>query len=289
MTPDRFGLVAETVGVGLLGLIVGSFANVCIHRLPRGRSVVWPGSACPSCDASIRWYDNLPVLSWILLAGRCRSCRAAIPPIYPAVEAASAVILLTLHAQHGLSVRWGALSWLAVSTLILVPIDLRHGILPDRVTLPGIAAGLIASVFGPVPGIRGALLGAAAGALIPLGIRGLYILYARRRTRFEAADAGGPDLPEEPEDDRQREGMGLGDVKMLAMVGAFLGVPGVLLTMFLGSVIGTLVVVPMVLVGRQGMKTPVPFGPFLGLAALISMFWGGEIIDWYLGLAIPWT
>jgi prepilin signal peptidase PulO-like enzyme (type II secretory pathway) len=128
-----------------------------------------------------------------------------------------------------------------------------------------------------------------SGALVPFTTRALYILYARRRPARSSLERQ-PELSvDREEDDRRREGMGLGDVKMLAMVGAFLGMPGVLLTMFLGSVIGTLVVVPMVLAGRQGMKSPVPFGPFLGLAAWISMFWGGEIIDWYLGLAIPWT
>lgn len=280
MTPDRLDLAARAIAVGMLGLIAGSFANVCIHRLPRRRSVVWPGSACPHCDAPIRWYDNVPVLSWILLTGRCRRCRAPIPAIYPLVESASALLLLALHAQQGLTVRWAALSWLAVSILILVPIDLRHGILPDLVTLPGIGIGLIASAAGPEPGLRGSVLGAAAGALAPLAIRALYGLHARARR----ARSG-----QQEQDFRVREGMGLGDVKMLAMVGAFLGVKGVLLTMFLGSVVGTLVVVPMVLAGRQGMKVPVPFGPFLGLGAMVSIFWGDSIIDWYLRFPIPWT
>ncbi len=271
----------------VLGLVSGSFANVCIHRMPDRRSVVWPGSSCPACGAPIRWYDNIPVASWLLLAGQCRSCRASIPAIYPLVELASLLLLLGLYSLHGMTLRWAALSWLAVSILVLVPIDLRHGILPDRVTLPGLTAALLASLFTSDPGIRGALTGAAVGGVVPLAIRTLYIVYARARARRIAGPDERSATPGEPGPaEAEREGMGLGDVKMLAMVGAFLGAPRVLLTMLLGSVIGSLIVLPLVFLGRHGMKTAVPFGPFLGVAALISMLWGVEIIDWYLGLTI---
>jgi len=269
-----------------LGLIFGSFANVCIHRIPEGRSVVWPGSACPACGSAIRWHDNIPVVSWIALRGKCRACAARIPAVYPLVEAVTALLLVSLClGQGGVNLRWASLSWMTVSIIVLVPIDMRFGILPDRVTLPGLAVGLLLSPLGEDPGPAGSLAGALTGALVPLGIRALYMVYARIRRGAPVAPAGG-EATAEPDAEERREGMGLGDVKMLAMVGAFLGMPRVLLTMLLGSVIGSLYVLPMVATGRHNMKTPVPFGPFLGLAALISMFWGTAIIRWYLDIVV---
>ncbi|MFQ5701355.1 MAG: prepilin peptidase [Acidobacteriota bacterium] len=280
-----WGEGADLVVSGILGLIFGSFANVCIHRIPNKRSIVWPASSCPSCGATIRWFDNIPVISWLALRGRCRTCRAAIPIRYPAVEISSALLLVALCAQHGLTLRWAALSYMALSVLVLIPIDLDLGILPDKITLTGTAAGMGFALFTKL-GWQEALMGAAVGAGVPLVLRAGYIAYARLRDR-----GGGSDAPGEPEDAelaaRRREGMGLGDVKMLAMVGAFLGLPRVLLTIVLGSMIGTLTVVPLLLLGRLSMKSPVPFGPFLGVAALISMFWGTRIIAWYLHLALP--
>lgn len=317
-----------------LGLIFGSFANVCIHRIPERRSVVWPGSACPRCGRAIAWYDNIPVLSWLALRGRCRACGAGIAAQYPLVEALCGGLTAALCLQHGLSWRWLALSWMVISIVILVPIDRRHGILPDRVTLPGIAVGLALSFSSPEPGPFGSLRGVLVGALVPLGVRSLYIAYAHVRDRrrpavpggpgFGAASSGAPEVPSDtvlsaglpadavrepaaeitvgvrgaegdtilasgaPDDEApQREGMGLGDVKMLAMVGAFLGAPLVMLTMLLGSVIGSLYVMPLLATGRHGMKTPLPFGPFLGVAALVAAFWGDAILGWYLGLLMP--
>jgi len=292
---DLAGPAWEVVVVTALGLIFGSFANVCIHRLPDRRSVVWPGSACSSCGAPIGWYDNIPILSWLVLGGKCRSCRGSISLLYPLVEAAAAALLLALYARHGLGLRWAALSYLVLSILVLVPIDFRHGILPDRVTLPGIAVGLAHSFFTTAPGPFGSAAGALVGALVPLGIRALYMLYARARSARQEGAAGLAQT--EPLDDaemeaeaelaaQRREGMGLGDVKMLAMVGAFLGVPMVLLTMLLGSVIGTLYVLPMLLLGRHTLKTPLPFGPFLGAGAILCIFWGPPIIEWYTGLLV---
>ena len=164
-----------------------------------------------------------------------------------------------------------------------MPIDFRHGILPDRITLPGIVVGIASSFFVADPGPRGALFGALTGVLVPLTVRALYMGYATLRARSSNRDSTPEDG--EPDADEQREGMGLGDVKMLAMVGAFLGAPKVLLTMLLGSVIGTLWVLPLLLLGRIDMKAPVPFGPFLGVAAILSMYFGSEIIAWYFGLS----
>lgn len=280
-------------GVGTaLGLIFGSFANVCVHRIPEGRSVVRPGSACPGCGNPIGWYDNIPVLSWLMLGGRCRSCKVSIPARYPALEAASGLVLGLLAFQHGLSARWAGLSFLAVSILVLVPIDMKHGILPDRITLPGIAVGLALSLVPGEPTPVRSLAGAASGALVPLLVRALYMAWSRIRAGRGAEPepvasvepAEREPAPEQDEDleSMRREGMGLGDVKMLAMVGAFLGPAGALLTMLLGSVLGTLYVVPTVLAGRREMKSPIPFGPFLGAAALLALFGGEELIAWYL-------
>ena len=283
---------AAQVAVALVvGLMFGSFANVCIHRMPERKSIVWPGSACPGCKASIAWYDNIPVLSFIILGGRCRGCRTSIPFRYPLIEALSGVLLAALCIRDGLTVQWMAEAWLTLSILILVPIDLHHGILPDLVTLPGIAMGLLFSLSNGMAGFNAALWGAVAGGMVPFLVRLLYMAYVRTRSALGGRPVENPGEPAEPSDqeEERREGMGLGDVKMLAMVGAFLGVGKVLLTMLLGSVIGSLYVVPLVLIGRQSMKTSVPFGPFLGLAALISLFAGAEIIDWYLGLVISWT
>ncbi|HET6373195.1 MAG TPA: prepilin peptidase [Candidatus Polarisedimenticolia bacterium] len=283
----------EPVVAAILGLIFGSFANVCIHRLPQRLSVVWPGSSCPRCHEAIAWYDNLPVVSWLLLRGRCRRCGAGIPAIYPLVEASVAALFVLLCLQHGLTPRWAALAYLSLSIVVLIPIDYRHGILPDRVTLPGIAVGLLVSPLSADPGFIRAVIGAATGALVPLSVRALYMAYARvrwsvgRRTVSTEPFTTALAVEEGEYAEERREGMGLGDVKMLAMVGAFLGAPRVILTMFLGSVIGTLMVVPLVLAGRRSMKTPVPFGPFLGVAALASMLLGAEILDWYFGLVIP--
>ena len=270
-----------------LGLILGSFCNVCIHRLPERLSVVWPGSRCPGCGAPILWHDNFPLVSWLWLRGRCRRCAASISIRYPLVEAAAAALLLGLWLQHGLTPRWAALCWLALSVLVLVPIDWRHGILPDRVTLTGLAVGLLASPFTLHPGVAGALAGAVVGGAVPLSIRALYSIWARVRaaraapTPVAVGVEGGVEPPEDSEG--RHEGMGLGDVKMLAMVGAYLGPAHVFLTMLLGSVLGTLYVLPLLAAGRHGMKSPVPFGPFLGVATLVSMFWGERIIAWYLG------
>ena len=280
---------AVQVAVALVtGLMFGSFANVCIHRMPGRQSIVWPGSACPACGAAIAWYDNLPVLSFIILGGRCRRCRASIPFRYPMVEALSGLLLAALCYRDGLSLQWIAESWLTLSIMILVPIDLHHGILPDLVTLPGIAMGLVFSLAGGMAGLNASLWGGVVGALVPFSVRLLYMAYVRARSALRRDSLETPAENSEVEQER-REGMGLGDVKMLAMAGVFLGVGKVLLTMLLGSVIGSLYVVPLVLIGRQSMKTSVPFGPFLGLAALISLFAGTQIIDWYLALVISWT
>lgn len=236
---------------GLFGLLIGSFLNVCIWRIPRRESLWSPGSHCPSCNRPVRYYDNIPVLSYLILGGRCRSCRAGISSRYPLVELLNAGGYLLLIWRYG----WGGptLIYAALySALIVITfIDLDHQIIPDRITLPGIALGMLAAVYLP----HGFLSG-FAGLLIGGGL--FYLI---------AVLSGG--------------GMGGGDIKMIAMVGAFLGWKAVLLTIFVGATAGSVVGLGLMLFGGRDRKTPVPFGPFLSLGTAVFIFWGHEIIDWY--------
>ena len=241
------------------GLAVGSFLNVCIHRLPRRESLAWPGSHCPRCGRRLRWYENIPVVSFVALGGRCRSCRAPISIRYPLVE------LATL-AAFGL--QYWAVGWqpllvprliFSCAMIVLFAIDLEHQILPNRITVPGIVAGLAFSVFLP-PGWRSALLGIVVGG-------GLLWAIA---TGWELL--------------RGIEAMGFGDVKMLAMIGAFLGWKLVLVTFALSTVAGGLLGAGLLLAGRGKMTTALPFGTFLALGALASSLVGEQLFAWYLSL-----
>jgi len=246
------GLVAVAV---LFGLIVGSFLNVCIYRLPRRESIAFPASHCPTCGAHIRPWDNVPVLAWLWLRGRCRDCHAPISWRYPLVEAVNGVAYGVIAARYGLS--WEALAVAAfVSALLVVTlIDLDYQIIPDRISLPGIPLAWLAAVG------LGSLtwLDATLGALLPAGLF-LAVFFL------------------------SRGGMGLGDVKLVAMIGAFLGWQLALLTILSAAVAGSLVGVAMMLFLGKGRKTAVPFGPFLSLGAVVSLAWGTQILHWYLGL-----
>jgi leader peptidase (prepilin peptidase)/N-methyltransferase len=299
----------------ILGLLFGSFANVCIHRIPSGESVVTPRSRCPGCGVLIRWYDNVPLLSWLLLRGRCRGCGAAISWTYPLVEAAMGGGFLASYLLYGISLDGAAAAWLTFSCVVLWVIDSRHFILPDLLTLTGIAAGILfaaargISALAAGDGVAGAGLflggpldhpvrllaslgGAAAGAAIPLLARGGYMLSRRLRggpagvegdeggVAVEEADTGGGEVAEAA----LAEGMGLGDVKMLAMVGAFLGPRLVLVTLLAGSITGCLLVIPWLLLTGRGFRTPVPFGPFLSFGALLALFAGEGLAAAYARL-----
>jgi len=248
-----------TIGlVAVLGLAIGSFLNVCIYRLPRGESIVSPPSRCPSCDQALRWFDNVPVLGWLLLGGRCRSCRAAVSSMYPVVEAATSVVFLLQLWQVG----WQpllAIRLLFVSAMIvLFVIDLQHRILPNVITRPGIAVGLIASVFFE-PGWRAGLIGVAAGG---------GVLWVVREAYFRI---------------RGEEGMGFGDVTMLAMVGAFLGWQLMLVTLLIASFAGSIIGGGMIAVDRGNMKYALPLGSFLAVGAVIATHVGYRLLTWYLG------
>ncbi len=256
-----------------VGASVGSFLNVCIHRLPRHLSIVHPGSACPSCGRPIVWHDNVPLLSYILLRGRCRHCRAPISWRYPLVEASTALLFALLFAKHGPSPAFVLQALLSAALIALIVIDARHQILPNAITLPGIVMGLLSSplradtAYRPV---RDAFLGCAFGFAIPWTINACYLLWQAARG-----------VPK----DRREDGIGQGDFKLLAMIGAFLGLKLLLFTLFFGAISGAVYGVAMILYRGYGWKSKLPYGVFLGAAALLALFVGVPWVRWYAGLA----
>jgi leader peptidase (prepilin peptidase)/N-methyltransferase len=244
----------------LFGLIVGSFANVCIHRLPRKQSVGTPPSACPHCGTRIRPWDNVPVLSYLALRGRCRGCKAPISIRYPLVEAANGAAYLGLALLMGPTWRTLAMMVLVTALIVLSLIDLEWQILPNVITIPGVIVGLLASALPGQPTLLGALAAAAGGYL---ALMALALAWQRWR-RVEA--------------------LGQGDWKMTAMLGAFLGWQGMVLTVFIASVLGTLVGMGLILfAGRTG-QHKLPLGTFLGLAGIVVVFVGDPLLAWYKGL-----
>lgn len=292
----------------LLGLAFGSFLNVCIYRLPRGLSVVAPRSACPSCKRPIAFYDNIPVVSWLILRGRCRHCHSPIPPRYLVIEVLNGALWTICYWHFGFSL--STLKYCVFSSLVLGLIftDAETKLLPDKLTLTGLALGLIFSLFVPVndlasqflPGmvnlpfsedvtvhllsLADSLLGAAVGASFIYGAGAIYLRW------------------------RGTEGMGFGDVKLMAMVGAFLGMKLTVLTIFAGSVAGSLFGLTTVLIvwlkrthrfakrlanaqaaRRRGWQSAqmvyryyqMPFGVFLGAMAVFALFFGNQILRWY--------
>jgi len=272
----------EPIIYALFGLVIGSFLNVCIYRIPIGKSVVTPGSACPHCGTSIRPFDNIPVLSYLILLGRCRNCKASISIQYPIVE------LMTGAAFFACAWKWDFASPTFVNTLllsiviVLVFTDWHHRILPNVLTLPGIIAGILLSPFQSRsyysfdwisskaasliwPGNPQAALpwtGSVIGAVIGGGILLVVGLVYEKL--------------------RKRQGLGMGDVKMMAMVGAFLGYPLAILTLMAGSLFGTLLGIALMLAGRGSLQTKLAFGVFLGIGTVISIFYGLSFLLWYL-------
>lgn len=243
-----------TLIAGLVGLMIGSFLNVCITRWPAELSVIRPRSRCPRCEKPIAWYDNIPVVSWLVLRGKCRGCALPISPMYPAVELATAVIWAAMAWAHPLELEGlrGALFFTILLGIALT--DAREYIIPDEFTWGGLALGLLFGLAGGLPTLVPALIGAAVGfgLLWLIGFAGHLIL--------------------------KEEAMGGGDVKMMAMVGAFVGWQGVLLTIFLGALLGTVIFLPLSLMGRRKL---VPFGVFLSLGAAATWIVGPAIIAWY--------
>jgi leader peptidase (prepilin peptidase)/N-methyltransferase len=236
---------------GMMGLAVGSFLNVCIYRLPLEQSLIFPGSRCTVCNRTLSWFENVPVLAWVVLGGRCRTCHTGISVVYPLVEAFTSVMFVWAAWQYGPG-------WLLFSRLLLFFIDLRHRILPNVITVGGTIVGFILSFVTP-PGWVSSLIGLVIGGLIPLALAEAYLRV------------------------RKVEGLGMGDVKMLALIGAFLGWKLVLLTLALGSFLGSFVGVGLIVARRGDMKLALPFGTFLAIAAMISASVGDSLVAWYMG------
>ncbi|MBI3805524.1 MAG: prepilin peptidase [Nitrospirae bacterium] len=246
------------VTIFILGLLIGSFLNVCIYRLPRQESIVFPASHCPLCQAPVQPYDNLPLLSFLLLRGRCRSCGTAISWRYPLVEFIHALGYLFILHQFGPSVQAGIYALFFSSLVVVIFIDLSHQIIPDVITLPGMVLGLLAASTVLPPGPINSLIGLFLGG-------GLFYLVAILSVAL-----------------LKKEGMGGGDIKLIAMIGAFLGWKGMLLTIFLAALAGSVSGLFLVLIRGRSRAEPIPFGPFLALGAMVSLFWGPEILHWYL-------
>jgi leader peptidase (prepilin peptidase)/N-methyltransferase len=241
----------------LFGLVIGSFLNVCIYRLPLDQSIVWPASRCTACGRELSWYENIPVLSYAALGGRCRTCRAHISLMYPVIEALTAVMFVATYAVFGLSALLPIRLVFGCAMLVLLVIDLQHQILPDEITLGGIVLGFAAS-FVALPGWRDALIGAVSGG----GILWL-VAWAYERVRHQ-------------------EGLGFGDVKMLAMIGAFLGWKLMVLTLASASVLGSLTALGLMLGGRASLQSKLPLGTFLAVTAILAGLVGAPIVEWYL-------
>jgi leader peptidase (prepilin peptidase)/N-methyltransferase len=269
------------LGVFLLGLVIGSFLNVCILRIPADKSIVLPASSCTKCGKAIAPYDNIPVLSWLFLGGKCRNCKTKISVMYPAVELLTGLLFLACYFVFGPTV--DALKWAVFAALLVVLTitDLRERILPDEVNFFGLGAGLLFSFFTksldgtalwianrwfdfPPPQMALSFVDAALGAVAGSG---LLWLVAEGYFRI-----------------RGREGMGLGDVKMMAAVGAFLGLKRTLLTVLMGSLLGSVIGILLIAVSKKGRDYELPFGTFLGAGALLMVFFGTPALHWYESL-----
>ena len=254
MSPELAALAVALV----FGLCVGSFLNVVIARLPEGASIVSPGSACPRCGTPIRWYDNVPLLSFAVLRARCRQCAEPISWRYPLVELGTGILFVLVLLARGPRIGLVPGLLLAAALVVVTGIDLDHQIIPDVVSLPGIVVGVALSLLTGTPRWLDALIGVLVGG-------GLFFLII-------VASGGG---------------MGGGDMKLAAMLGAFLGWQGLLVAMLLAALTGGLVAVLLLAMGRKGRKDPVPFGPFLALGGMVAFLYQDRLIDWYFSAFIP--
>jgi leader peptidase (prepilin peptidase)/N-methyltransferase len=245
----------------IVGAMLGSFLNVCIHRVPAGESVAHPPSHCPKCGVPISYRDNIPLVSYALLRGRCRACGGAISARYPAVEALTGVMLVVLLYRFGLSPALGVYTALVAALIVVSFIDLDEQIIPDVISLPGIVLGLVVSALGQGPRLFDSIIGVLVGGGI------LYAVAVGYRVLTG------------------REGMGGGDIKLLAMIGAFLGWRGVLVTLIIGSFTGAVVGISLIVARRTQSRIPIPFGPFLALGAVCALVFGDQLIAWYLHVA----
>lgn len=238
----------------LLGLCVGSFLNVVIARVPEGRSIVGPGSACPRCSTPIAWYDNVPLLSFALLRARCRKCGEPISWRYPVVELVTGLLFVLALAERGLTIDLIPALLLVAGLVAITGIDLDHQLIPDVISIPGIVVGLAVSTLTGRPGWLDSLVGVVIGG-------GIFLLIIVA----------------------SRGGMGGGDMKLGAMLGAFLGGKLVLVAILIAILAGGVFAIVVLLLRRKGRKDAVPFGPFLALGGVVSLFWGESLLAWYLG------
>jgi leader peptidase (prepilin peptidase)/N-methyltransferase len=247
-----------SVAIFLLGAVVGSFLNVVILRLPaEGESIVFPSSRCPACRTAIRWYDNSPVLSYIMLRGKCRACRTSISLQYPLVEICMALLSLALYTKSGLSFEFFFYFLFLGALLAVIFIDIAHQIIPDKITLPGIVIGFAGSFFSTQVTWQQSGLGILLGGGVLYAIAEVYYFMTKR------------------------EGMGGGDIKLLAMIGAFLGWQSLLFVVFASSLSGSVIgIIAMTRQGKGG-RTRIPFGPFLAIAAMVYLFFQKEIVIWW--------
>jgi leader peptidase (prepilin peptidase) / N-methyltransferase len=255
----------ETVNAVLIilfGLAWGSFLNVVIYRLPRGLNLATPPSACPGCGKRIRPWDNVPVLSFLILRGKCRFCGFHIPVSYFLVEVLTPAALVLVFRHHGseFAVPFFASGLFASAMIVLAFIDYHHGVLPDAITLPGTLLALGYGVFRTDMGFRQALIGAVVGSAFLFAVYGAYLLI------------------------RRQEGLGMGDVTMMLVIGAYLGWPRTILTLILASFSGAVIGIFLIVVRKKDMQTALPFGTFLAPAAFIALLWGERIIRAYLSL-----
>lgn len=246
-----------------MGLCIGSFLNVCIYRLPASKSIVHPRSMCSNCGTPIAAYDNIPILSYILLKGRCRHCRTGISIRYPLVELLGGLLALAAYLKFGLTIE-ALIYYVFFAALVVVTfIDLDHRIIPDIITLPGIPIFFAAGFALPNISYSESLLGILIGGGSLFLVAWTYTLITKK------------------------EGMGGGDIKLLAMIGAIVGWKGVLFTIFVASLVGTLAGLIVMLQSRKGMKLAVPFGPFLSIGGITYIFFGSSLITWYFNLLNP--
>ena len=242
----------------LCGLVIGSFLNVVIARVPEHKSLWRPRSACPACGAAIAWHDNIPLLGFVALHGRCRACGIQISWRYPIVEAATATLFAIAYLSFGATVDGAVAALFLAALLAITVIDIEHHIIPDVISLPGILAGFLANVAtGRIPWLESLL-----GVLI---CGGIFWIIAEASVFFMG-----------------QEGMGGGDIKLGAMLGAFLGWKVALLSIFLSVVVGGALALALIASGIRGRKDPIPFGPFLAAGGAVSLFWGERVVRWYL-------
>ena len=248
------------VFVFFFGLCIGSFLNVCIFRLPVSKSIVYPPSSCPKCGYMIKFYDNIPVLSYLFLMGKCRQCKTRISVRYPLIELLSGFFAVCTFLKFGMNLE-GLVYYLFIATLLVITfIDIDHKIIPDIISLPGIPIFFIAAFAVSSVTLKDSLIGILIGGGSLYAVAWTYCFMTGK------------------------EGMGGGDIKLLAMMGGLIGWKGVLFTIFIGSAVGTVAGLIVMLYTQMNMKLAVPFGPFLSIGAITYIFFGTEIISWYFNL-----